>query len=59
MKKEELSSQPPDFRNWTTRRLQFLLEEYQSVLKNCRPGKKDPIYENWIASIQRELKSRN
>jgi hypothetical protein len=50
----------PDFREWTTYRLERLQLEYESDLRSVRIlyGKRHPdilLYEKWIAAIQQEL----
>ena len=55
---------PPDFSNWTTNRLKFLLEEYQLDLSSCRAlfGKHHQDchgFENWVTAIEAELAKRN
>jgi hypothetical protein len=53
----------PDFRDWTTYRLERLQLEYESDLRSLRilHGKRHPetlLYEKWLAAITQELDKR-
>jgi hypothetical protein len=55
---------PPDFSEWTTPRLKFLLEEYRADLSSCRVllGKQHAEtvnYERWVRALEEELGRRN
>jgi hypothetical protein len=58
-----IASDIPDFRDWTTYRLERLQLEYESDLRSLRilRGKRDPetvLYEKWLAAITQELDLR-
>jgi hypothetical protein len=63
MSDEQPTDQLPDFSQWTTRRLSFILEDYKSSLSSCRTlmGRGHPeslIYEKWVNALQEELDKR-
>jgi hypothetical protein len=58
-----IASDIPDFRDWTTYRLERLQLEYESDLRSLRilHRKPDPeilLYEKWLAAITQELDKR-
>jgi hypothetical protein len=56
--------EPPNFKEWATPRLKFLLEEYRADLSSCRVllGKEHAEtlnYERWVRALEEELGRRN
>lgn len=54
----------PDFRDWTTQRLRFLLRDYRESLfgLNVSYSRFHPevvLYRRWIAALEKELLSRS
>jgi hypothetical protein len=55
---------PTNLSDWTTRRLQLLLEDYTSALPGIRSlhGRGHPetrTFENWIRALEEELDKRH
>lgn len=48
---------PPNFRNWTTKRIKYLLGEYRTSIQAASILK--PIYKEWIEAMETELKRRS
>jgi hypothetical protein len=58
-----ISPEPPEFRFWPSRRLEFLLEEYQAELAHSsrKLGLRHPntiLYMKWIDAMREELARR-
>jgi len=55
--------EPPDFSDWSTSRIQFLLTEYETNVGSVRSlfGRRHPdtrMYEKWIDAMNKELAKR-
>jgi hypothetical protein len=58
-----IDPKPPDFTDWTTPRLKFLLAEYRETVRSVRvlygrDHEETRMYKAWVAALEAELEKR-